>query len=90
MKKRNICEICKLNISTEIHHITSKKYNGSNKSGNLVELCPNCHSQVHLGEIIIEGKFLTSSCLIGELELIYHMKNQPSITNSKPNCFIVK
>lgn len=88
--KKNICEICKLHISTHVHHIISKKYDGNNHQSNLVELCPNCHSLVHSGEIIIEGKFLTTDCKLGELTLIYHKKNEPSITDNKPKCFIIK
>lgn len=38
----------------ERHHIHEYCFNGSNKSTNLILLCPNCHSKYHKGEITRE------------------------------------
>ena len=55
------CEICKeVFTKTDYHHIISKSKGGCSKEYNLVSLCTQCHKQVHLGEIIIKGKFLTT------------------------------
>jgi len=78
--KRNVCEICKDSILTDVHHIHSISLGGLDVPFNKCELCPNCHRLVHLGDIVIEGRFMSSSCLVGETELVYRCKNEPSIT----------
>ena len=35
----------------EIHHICEKNQNGTNEDYNLVPVCSNCHSKIHLGLI---------------------------------------
>ena len=40
------CTICKAPY-TEIHHIKFLEKGGKTKYGNLVVLCPNCHTRVH-------------------------------------------
>ena len=80
--KNNRCEICKSPILTDIHHIQSKSANGTNKSYNKSELCPNCHRQVHEGKIILEGRFFTTNCKLGETELIWRHNDTNSITNN--------
>jgi hypothetical protein len=80
-KKKNFCEICKKPILTDKHHIQSKSIYGTNYLYNLCELCPNCHRLVHDGEIILEGRFLTSDCKLNQTELIWRYKNNESITN---------
>ncbi len=69
------CESCGRNGTTETHHITSKTFGGTNQKSNLAELCPNCHSDVHFGKIIIEGKFRTTN----GVQLIYHKINEKPI-----------
>ena len=91
--KRNICEICNTKILTDIHHICSKSCGGNNNKNNLTELCCNCHRLVHTGEIILEGRFFTSNCIIGEIwrnkenVSINGLFNDPKITKiiSKEN-----
>lgn len=69
------CEICNNNYHHE-HHIVSKAFKGSNKKYNRCNLCGSCHAEVHLGNIIIEGRFLTSEGYM----VIWHKKGEPSIT----------
>ena len=78
-----ICSICSGKAHHK-HHIISKSKCGTNDKFNLTELCSNCHYEVHRGNIIIEGKFLTSS----GLKTIYHRKNEESITNQEPAVYI--
>jgi hypothetical protein len=60
---------------------------GNNKKNNKCYLCPNDHTLVHFGEIIIEGKFQTTN----GLKLIYRKKNEPSITGlPDPEVFLFK
>ena len=45
------CEKCgnkNYNI-LQVHHIKPKSVGGSNKKSNLMLLCPNCHTTIHLG-----------------------------------------
>ena len=72
------CEICNDHEAYHDHHIHSKAYDGSNKSFNIASLCPNCHNEVHLGKIIIEGRFLTDDGYM----LIWHRAGEESITGT--------
>ncbi len=80
------CEICGYSGFLEKHHIQSKSKGGSNKKHNLANLYPNCHNEVHRGEIILEGKFMTS---VG-VKLIHHKKDEaPIIPNRElPEVFL--
>lgn len=78
------CEICSCRARHK-HHIVSKSKGGTNHQYNLCHLCPNCHDNIHRGEIIIEGKFLTSS----GYQLIFHKKNDESITGKEVDCYII-
>ncbi len=70
------CEICSEETNTlDKHHIQSKSKGGNNKKYNICLLCPNCHRKVHLGEIILEGKFMTTL----SYQLIFHYKNNDKI-----------
>lgn len=66
----DLCQICKKNNSTETHHIDEQKY--ANKDGyinnihknslyNLIQLCEECHNNIHNGNINIQKKILTSN-----------------------------
>lgn len=71
------CEIewC-TNEARHYHHIISKCYNGKNSKENLAGLCPNCHDDVHRGNVILEGKFMTTD----GYKLMAHRRDEPSIT----------
>lgn len=45
----------------EIHHIKEKNEGGGNEDFNLVPICSNCHSKVHLGLINPKRWFFTTS-----------------------------
>jgi hypothetical protein len=78
MKKYN-CDICTVYTFCDKHHIISKSKGGSNKIYNQTIICPNCHRKVHLGEIIIEGKFLTTS----GFKLLWHYEDEENISERK-------
>lgn len=80
------CEICGYSGHVEKHHIHSKSLGGGNNKSNIVNLCPNCHTEVHHGEIILEGKFMTTS----GSKLFFHKKGEaPIIPNRElPKVFI--
>ena len=84
------CEICTLDFpSCDTHHIISKSKGGTNDVWNKTSLCPNCHRLVHTpGEIIIEGKFLTTN---EGYKLIWRKGDDESITQVKdPEVFKYK
>ena len=49
-KIKGLCELCKINIGTEIHHLIYQK-NASkhikNHKANLINICEECHNKVH-------------------------------------------
>ena len=56
--KNKICEICNsFSNGLDKHHIQSRCCGGENKKYNIVNICCNCHRNVHLGKVIIEGRF---------------------------------
>lgn len=84
---KSSCEICHLITYCDKHHIESQAFQGSNKKFNVTKLCPNCHRLVHMGEIILEGKFMTSK----GYKLIWHRSTESSTLNQDlPNVFKFK
>ena len=60
MRIKNQCEVCgeKNKKILHRHHIIPRcDKRSTNKDGNIAILCPNCHSLVHSGEIIIIGLY---------------------------------
>lgn len=58
------CEICGLRKKSILHrhHIIPRADDRStNSDSNLAVLCPNCHSCVHSGDIIIIGLYKTTN-----------------------------
>ncbi len=84
----NECEICKKEFKyLECHHIHSVSLGGLNKPWNKTKLCPLCHTLVHYGDIICEGRFGIGISTI----LVWRKKGKPSITDSiDPPVFLYK
>lgn len=81
-----ICDCCQQEVThTDKHHLTSKSLGGTNDKHNIANICPNCHRKVHGGMVILEGWFLTSN----GFQLIWHNNTDDSITNNKPECYIM-
>ena len=81
-----LCDICKTESVLEGHHINGREIERANDPFNIANICPNCHYKVHLGRIIIEGWFDTTD---GRL-LLWHNKEEQTVTNSQSNPFIIK
>ena len=71
-----ICPICKVNDFLVLHHINGRDTPQAEFSHNLVSICPNCHTKVHYGTIIIEKWIMGSN----GRELVWHKKGELSIT----------
>jgi DNA mismatch repair protein MutS len=59
-KIRGLCEICKIKMGTEIHHLNPQKNADErgfidtfhkNHTGNLISICEDCHNKTHKEEI---------------------------------------
>lgn len=61
------------------HHIVSRCYGGTNDKHNLCKLCPNHHYEVHNGNLIIEGWFMTTE----GMKLLSHLNNETTITGGE-------
>jgi len=72
------CEFqeCEEKLKLDSHHIHSLSKGGPDKPWNKCRICPNCHRKVHMGEIIIEGRFETTKGNV----IIYRNKGEESIT----------
>jgi len=74
IRKANKCEICgKKEPVLHKHHIIPRTDpRSTNKNENLALICPNCHTRVHLGEIIIIGLYKSTA----GFNLVWFKKNE--------------
>jgi uncharacterized protein YlaI len=81
------CEICnETNIILDKHHIISQSEGGTNEPSNIAHICPNCHRRIHMSQIILEGRFLTSD----GYQLIYHWNDEEDIIEREnPSVYIM-
>lgn len=70
-----ICEICKINNATEIHHLQYQKNANKNKyindfhknhNGNLISICDTCHNEIHKSN----KQYVKKKSVSGEINLI--------------------
>ena len=64
-RQNNRCACC-IEIGREFHHVNPVCLSGKNSHNNLVLLCQDCHSLVHLGDL--------QTCLT-ILEYVYYLYN---------------
>lgn len=65
-KIKKQCEVCgedDISILHRHHIIPRCDDRCTNKDSNIAILCPNCHTKVHEGEIVIIGVYLTTNGL---------------------------
>jgi DNA mismatch repair protein MutS len=77
-KLRSICEMCKTEMGTEIHHLQHQKnadkydfidYFHKNHSANLISICEKCHNNIHsMGEQHKKVKTTRGSIIIKKEE----------------------
>lgn len=78
MKKKRpkqFCEVCNMKKRSILHrhHIIPRcDSRSTNFDNNLAILCPNCHSRVHAGEIIIIGVYRSTD----EPQLMWFKKGE--------------
>lgn len=54
--RKNLCQLCKWVGKTHFHRIIPGKYGGRYVEGNVIEVCPNCHTLEHRGLISLQTK----------------------------------
>ena len=74
-KVRGICEICRKNIGTEIHHLQYQrdadkaghiKHFHKNHMANLISICESCHTNIHdLGLVFEKKKTVDGDTILG-------------------------
>lgn len=78
MTKKAVCEMCGLHSAKAIerHHIIPRTDpRCTDEPINIASICGSCHNEVHAGEKIIEGRYLTSS----GVKVIWHKSGEPFI-----------
>jgi len=78
------CEICLKPFFLLSHHIEGRDVKNANAAANILDICPNCHEEIHRGDIIVEGKFMTSN----GLQIFWHKKEEESITGKEAKVYI--
>ena len=76
--RRAKCEICSTKTFLEIHHIEGREIPNFNNPSNLSSICPNCHNEIHMGYLVLEGWFKTTS---GK-ELLWHTNDEESFSGT--------
>lgn len=77
------CEICGELHYLEDHHIHGRNIFQFDAKWNRCNVCSNCHTKIHKGDIIIEGWFSTND----GLTLLWHTDSEDSFTgtDAKPH-----
>jgi len=82
----DICDICKKNDASEVHHI--KEQHTADKDGfigsvhknvesNLVNVCEKCHDDIHSGHITVHGYVLTTG---GRILSVSYKEKEKDVT----------
>lgn len=80
------CPTCDKKRLLVEHHIEGRDIPGWDSSWNKVWICSNCHEDIHVGDIIIEGWVMTTS---GQ-ELSWYRKGEEKpdlLPDSKPHTY---
>ena len=78
------CEICNEAHILQQHHINGRLVRNPHQPSNLANICSNCHTNVHHGLIMIEGRMMTSD----GYKLLWHYKGEESLTGKDTNPFL--
>jgi len=55
-KYGNKCELCRYELTVDIHHIKPKSQGGAHEIDNLMVVCPNCHALITRKIITIDSR----------------------------------
>ena len=79
---KEACEICGVADFLEEHHIRGRDGPDANHPSNLANICARCHTSIHMGVLIVEGRVMTTD----GPQLVWHKKGEDSFTgdDAKP------
>lgn len=60
IEKSGICKLCGAKGYTHIHHIKAIWHGGDNRIENLIEVCPKCHSDIHMGNDFVKNSICSN------------------------------
>jgi len=58
------------------HHLRGRKVPKYNQPANVACLCGTCHDEIHCGEIVVEGRLMTTS----GMQLFWHRRGEESFS----------
>ena len=79
------CELCGDEDFLEDHHIRGREIPEANHPSNIASICSRCHSKIHYGAIVVEGKIMTTD----GVELIWHKKGEESLTGDDAKVHLI-
>jgi hypothetical protein len=79
------CQVCGLPHRLHAHHINGRNIPKANHPSNIANLCPNCHTLVHEGQIILEGHFTTTE----GSQLLWHNVTETGLTGQESHPYII-
>ena len=82
---KQICPLCDNREVLVEHHLRGREIPNAEHTSNKANICPNCHHRVHLGLVVIEGWFTTSS----GRKLFWHKQGHPSLTGEEAIPYIM-
>jgi hypothetical protein len=69
------CAVCGRSRALVEHHIRGREGKDAGAAWNLAWVCPDCHDDIHRGDVLLEGWFGTS----GGRRLHWHRRGDPDV-----------
>ena len=85
IKTKFSCDICLNSEYLVQHHIRGREIYNANHPFNLCDIYSNCHYEIHLGRIIIEGWVMTT----GGRTLLWRKQGEESVTGDDATPHII-
>jgi len=79
------CDICHDDAILVTHHINGRDIPNYNQDWNRAQICPNCHTGIHYGKIVVEQWVQTTN---GQ-ELLWHSVEEPSFSGQDAKPYIL-
>ncbi len=84
--KLDNCRICDNREYLETHHIHGRGFADYNRNWNRADVCSNCHTRIHIGDIIIEKWALATSGRV----LLWHYKGEEGLTKEAAEPYLMQ
>ena len=80
-----VCDTCGEKHILIGHHINGRDIPNHNHPSNVVNICDNCHREVHEGRIVLEKWMMTT----GGRELLWHSRGQESLSGVEATPYLI-